>query len=736
MDSAVAPPVARKGQSLIIVAFAIITLVALVGLAVDLGLLFVERIRIRRAADAAALAAAAELPLESAAHVRALEYLQENGYPCGLSTSYAGGVFGFGCSDSATRVEINAGYPGQVLVGPEAGSARRVIQIDTVPLRDDANAENSANRIQVAVQSSVPMYFMRLIGFGSIPVYGHAIGENINNLDVVIAFDKSGSMEFDTLCYGCWTEASDENYPEGNFWPLPWNDDGTGTPAHCSGSPTAYYSTGGYRYSIIEAEEYSRNSVPHDRNLYVQGMTYWAMNRNGGSSRPQFGGGNSYLINGSGAGALGRDSTGAYMSHLPFASHSGGAEGQGSSCTLSDLSNGGVCLRDSWISSVGGPYPNPRLDYDFRVPSSGTWYVWARGSGGDGADHLIWGLDRSPQGSVSGFGTRGYTYNGTSSSYWRWVRLGTLSSLNANTTYELNIWGGAAGFDFDRLLVTNYSGTPSSSIQGSTSTSLLNSARTDQACDPCDVRFGGSPDTNGGAHPPHCEIPGFPADHAQNWRFRDDLFDDEQPIRAAVEASKRFVQRLDPRYDQIGLVTYSSSATVDSKLECVRRLGSENCTLDVIENTVISDLNDTHADGGTNIPEAIYDSITVLSNTSGQYGRPSAAHIMILMTDGEANVYTINGSTVSACYAQDFWPHNTGDSSRDRAKDCVIYYTRQARNNGIVIYTITLGASADIELMQQVAELTGGIHRHAPRAEQLDPIFDELYERIFLRLVE
>jgi hypothetical protein len=38
--------------------------------------------------------------------------------------------------------------------------------------------------------------------------------------------------------------------------------------------------------------------------------------------------------------------------------------------------------------------------------------------------------------------------------------------------------------------------------------------------------------------------------------------------------------------------------------------------------------------------------------------------------------------------------------------------------------------------MQFIAELTGGVHRHAPRPEQLDPIFDELYNRIFLRLVE
>ena len=108
---------------------------------------------------------------------------------------------------------------------------------------------------------------------------------------------------------------------------------------------------------------------------------------------------------------------------------------------------------------------------------------------------------------------------------------------------------------------------------------------------------------------------------------------------------------------------------------------------------------------------------------------------MILLTDGESNQ---TDSLPSACYAQDYWPHNDGDPADEtnRSKDCVVYYARQARNNGIVIYAITLGASADIELMEYIAELTGGVHRHAPRPEQLDPIFDELYNRIFLRLVE
>ena len=57
----------QRGQSLIIVAFLIIALLAAVGLAVDLGLMYVEKVRLGRAVDAAALAGAQELPDESAA---------------------------------------------------------------------------------------------------------------------------------------------------------------------------------------------------------------------------------------------------------------------------------------------------------------------------------------------------------------------------------------------------------------------------------------------------------------------------------------------------------------------------------------------------------------------------------------------------------------------------------------------------------------------------------------------
>ena len=70
----------QRGQSLIIVVLAFIGILALAGLAVDLGMVYVEQVRLARAADAIVLAAVSELPVEEAAHERGMLYLRDNGY--------------------------------------------------------------------------------------------------------------------------------------------------------------------------------------------------------------------------------------------------------------------------------------------------------------------------------------------------------------------------------------------------------------------------------------------------------------------------------------------------------------------------------------------------------------------------------------------------------------------------------------------------------------------------------
>ena len=76
------------------------------------------------------------------------------------------------------------------------------------------------------------------------------------------------------------------------------------------------------------------------------------------------------------------------------------------------------------------------------------------------------------------------------------------------------------------------------------------------------------------------------------------------------------------------------------------------------------------------------------------------------------------------------------DGENDSYEDCVIYYANEARDHSVIIFTITIGVSADFDLMGEVAERTGGVFRPADNPDQLPEIFEELYELMFLRLIK
>ena len=611
---------------------------------------------------------------------------------------------------------------------------------------------DTAYRIQVQVTQTVPVIFLQFVGFDNIYCYASATAENINNLDIAIVFDKSGSMEFDTLCYGCWESAAGVDYPDGIRHPLPWQGsadwdagDASTPPEHCQ--PTQYYGSGGHDYYFIEAEEYSYASNTYDRALYTKGYTYWVLQR-----RPNS------------ASARGRDADGrgAYIMHMPYPDMEYDVSGSGVTCRYEEIAADvdpadGMPDAKCWFGAPGGPYDAPRVDYNFAPVEDrpGGYYIWVRGQAavswprGDGLDlRLFWGID-----GVLGDGvhagncgglvgcetsfTRGTGYDGATNN-WQWRRLNDLPLYwGAGETHTLNFWAGGCEFALDRILITtNPGGSDGNPPDGPI---LWNSQRGAEewangrmgwVCDRCDARFAGYPSRVYELGDPSAVVYDYPiCDRGANPDRRfDAIYDDEQPIRASVEAAKVFVSELlDPNYDQVGYVRYSSSSEIASELQCLRRLGRDNCNEQVIESTVIAALDATTAGGSTNIAGGMLDGLEVLSTQGGHYGRPGATHVMIVMTDGRAN--QVPNST---CYSDSSrqWPGG------NNAQDCVIYYAHEARNNSVIVFTITLGGAADFELMQEVADLTGGVHRNADRPEKLPMIFDELYELMYLRLVE
>ena len=356
--------------------------------------------------------------------------------------------------------------------------------------------------------------------------------------------------------------------------------------------------------------------------------------------------------------------------------------------------------------------------------------------------------DGSPQGSLT-VANHGIAYDGARSDRWSWNRIGPVE-LVGGRDYTLKLWAGGLGFALDKIIITkdsNCTGSGKACLENSGKGPAQTQGRTRDACCPCDPRYGQRIQAGVvGCDPDGCDNTG------------DDLWDDEQPIRASKEAVKRFVGRLDPALDQVAYVYYSSPDShtgIGSQLYCQRKLGSNCNDFDV----VLDAIDATRADGSTSMGDGMRLGIYTLrtgpctgSNPGKPCGRAGAAHIMILMTDGVANAWFTGcsssyeaeygkcyGSARSSYGAAAFdalWPPASNTSDEDKAKDYVIYQAMQARDNGIIIYTISLGVTADFEIMQEVADMTKGEHFYAPDTDSLNYIFDTIFDRIFLRLIK
>lgn len=126
----------------------------------------------------------------------------------------------------------------------------------------------------------------------------------------------------------------------------------------------------------------------------------------------------------------------------------------------------------------------------------------------------------------------------------------------------------------------------------------------------------------------------------------------------------------------------------------------------------VADLQAGMWTSNTNIAQGIDKGVTVLFKSPN--ARPNAAKIMFLLTDGIANATRANGS-----------------SNESQAKLDTLAAARDARAMGVRIYTVSVGANADKQLMEQVAEIGEGESFHAEGTvdayySKLQAIFREL----------
>ncbi len=460
----------QKGQSIIIFTFAFLGLIAMMGLALDLGLVYIEQVRVGSTSDASTLASVVELPAEEEAIKRAIEFIELNGFSTG-----AGGdtrilvrgcvqdlqVVGMSGSETepllvnengigaaAEHVEDEVITPPTTVIGAplvnNPTEYRATFMIDTYSYHDtstvdggcNATGTGSAQKIQIRGQSEVRMNFMQFFGFAEVPVEAVAEGENITSLDVVVVFDVSGSMEYETNCFDCWVRTNPDNpeYPlNGYFNPLPYNTkwiSGTGTTNSiptsnlCRVAPSSssvHTDSDGNKYLSHEAELYSRNQGDWRLSRHLQGSGFWAVQRgsrntdnllvpheNGYTQGNQAGNidnqssnvchpgtASSTITCQIGGDDICEDSDGgisvdcsAYIKSHPFPTYSQGAGGdpklQGGTFNLECFTDDKCWKNVLTGNDVGRPVKNdiPFVEYDFYPQWSGPTQVWMRVRGG------------------------------------------------------------------------------------------------------------------------------------------------------------------------------------------------------------------------------------------------------------------------------------------------------------------------------------------------------------------
>jgi Flp pilus assembly protein TadG len=177
----------------------------------------------------------------------------------------------------------------------------------------------------------------------------------------------------------------------------------------------------------------------------------------------------------------------------------------------------------------------------------------------------------------------------------------------------------------------------------------------------------------------------------------------QQPVTALKDAVDVFLSYLQAHStdDQVSCSIYTASDGT-GKLE--NTLTKVYTTI----SNIVRNRQAGHYTSGTNISAGMTKGRVDLQNNA----RPGAKKVMILMTDGVVNL-------------------PTGSTSTDKAK--VITEANLAAAANIPIITIALGAYADTALMQQVADITGGVCFIVPGGQPIAQVKAQL-EQVFIQV--
>lgn len=189
----------------------------------------------------------------------------------------------------------------------------------------------------------------------------------------------------------------------------------------------------------------------------------------------------------------------------------------------------------------------------------------------------------------------------------------------------------------------------------------------------------------------------------------------EQPLTAVKDAVTVFLNYLRQVHtlDQAALVAYTSAA------------GGASIEVPLTRDTNLVENRSRHMQAGhyhhyTNIASGIESGRDELQ----AHGRGASLKMLVLLSDGNAN--WLNGMNNPAA-----------------ARRATLTQARLAADDAFPIVTISLGSDSDVSLMQEVADITSGVHYHVKTDDSLEDtqaqlieVFSAIAGHRALRLVE
>jgi Ca-activated chloride channel family protein len=157
------------------------------------------------------------------------------------------------------------------------------------------------------------------------------------------------------------------------------------------------------------------------------------------------------------------------------------------------------------------------------------------------------------------------------------------------------------------------------------------------------------------------------------------------PLNLRLAAAKNFVGKMVDTRDQGGVVSWDHS--IDFTYGLTNDFATLNSTIDTVDSS-----------GGTNLDVGLSGAIAMLD--AGK--QPGSTKVIIFLTDGQG-YYTYSSNPTSPTY--------------------------EAWTKGYIIYSIGLGSPSSGPLID-MATATGGAYYSSPSAENLDAIYEAIYEEI------